>query len=66
MPTKYAADSAQLLIRLPEEMKRKLYKAVEILNTENPGAMYSANSVVRALIEKFIEEETKSKKKQPR
>jgi hypothetical protein len=65
MPNKYAADSAQLLIRLPEDMKRKLYKAVEILNAENPGAMYSANSVVRALIEKFIEEETKTKKKQP-
>ena len=46
---------------LPEDMKRKLYKAVELLNAENPGAMYSANSVVRALIEKFIEEETKKK-----
>lgn len=61
MPNKYAPDSAQLLIRLPEDMKRKLYKAVELLNAENPGAMYSANSVVRALIEKFIEEETKKK-----
>ena len=61
MPNKYAPDSAQLLIRLPEDMKRKLYKAVELLNAENPGAMYSANSVVRALIEIFIEDETKKK-----
>ncbi len=57
MPNQYAPDSAQLLIRLPEEMKRKLYRAVERLNTENPGAQYSANSVVRALIENFISDE---------
>ena len=54
MPNQYAPDSAQLLIRLPEEMKRKLYRAVERLNAENPGAQYSANSVVSALIENFI------------
>ena len=61
MPNKYAQDSTQLLIRLPEDMKRRLYKAVEKLNDRNPGAMYSANSVVRALIENFIEEEMKKK-----
>jgi len=38
-------------------MKRKLYRAVERLNAENPGAQYSANSVVRALIENFISDE---------
>ncbi len=54
MPNKYATDSTQLLIRLPEEMKRNLYRAVEKLNSENPGAQYSANSIVRAMIEKFI------------
>ena len=54
MANQYAPDSRQMLIRLPEDMKRDLYKAVEKLNADNPGAMYSANSVVRALIEKFI------------
>ena len=48
-----------MLIRLPEEMKRELYKAVEKLNADNPGAMYSANSVVRAMIEQFISGELK-------
>ena len=48
-----------MLIRLPEDMKRNLYKAVEKLNADNPGAMYSANSVVRALIEKFVSGELK-------
>lgn len=56
MANQYAKDSTQLLIRLPERMKRDLYSAVEKLNRENPGARYSANSVVRALIEKFIRE----------
>lgn len=56
MPNQYAKDSTQLLIRLPEAMKRDLYRAVERLNRENPGAMYSANSVVRFLIERFLRE----------
>ncbi len=56
MPNQYAKDSTTLLIRLPEKMKRDLYRAVETLNEERPGAMYSANSVVRALIERFIQE----------
>lgn len=58
MPNQYAPGSSQLLIRLPEETKRRLYQAVERLNSENPGAQYSANSVVRSLIEKFINEES--------
>jgi len=58
MPNQYARDSTQLLVRLPEQMKRDLYRAVEKLNEKNPGAMYSANSVVRALIEKFIRDGT--------
>lgn len=58
MPNQYAKDSTQLLVRLPEQMKRELYRAVEKLNKKNPGAMYSANSVVRALIEKFIRDGT--------
>lgn len=56
MANQYARDSTQLLIRLPDKMKRDLYGAVEKLNRENPGAQYSANSVVRALIENFIRE----------
>ena len=63
MPNRYATDSAQLLIRLPEEMKCKLYRAVERLNAENHGAQYSANSVVRALIENFINGEAGGKLK---
>lgn len=59
MPNQYAPGSTQMLIRLPEEMKRELYKAVEKLNADNPGAMYSANSVVRAMIEQFISGELK-------
>ena len=55
VPNQYAAGSTQLLVRLPEEMKRKLYAAVERLNAANPGAQYSANSVVRTLIEGFVE-----------
>lgn len=54
MPNQYAKDSTQLLVRLPQKMKRDLYKAVERLNEENPGAQYSANSVVRAMIERFL------------
>ena len=60
MPNKYAQDSAQLLIRLPENMKKKLYRAVKQLNDKNPGAMYSANSTVRALIENFRNQEMKT------
>ena len=61
MPNKYATDSTQLLIRLPEEMKRNLYRAVEKLNSENPGAQYSANSIVRGMIEKFINDQLNKK-----
>ena len=61
MPNKYATDSTQLLIRLPEEMKRNLYSAVEKLNSENPGAQYSENSIVRAMIEKFINDQLNKK-----
>ena len=61
MPNKYATDSTQLLIRLPEEMKRNLYRAVEKHNSENPGAQYSANSIVRAMIEKFINDQLNKK-----
>ena len=55
MPNQYAAGSSQLLIRLPEEMKQKLYAAVERLNVANPGAQYSANAVVRTLIDQFVQ-----------
>ena len=48
------------MIRLPENMKKKLYRAVKQLNDKNPGAMYSANSTVRALIENFINKEMKT------
>ena len=54
MPNQYAPGTSQLLVRLPEDTKRKLYAAVERLNAANPGAQYSANSVVRTLIEHFI------------
>ncbi len=54
MPNRYAAGTTQLLVRLPEDTKRKLYAEVERLNTANPGAQYSANSVVRTLIDGFV------------
>ena len=54
MPNRYAAGTTQLLVRLPEETKRKLYAEVERLNAANPGAQYSANSVVRTLIDGFV------------
>ena len=55
MPNQYAPGSSQLLVRLPEDMKRKLYQTVEQLNAANPGAQYSANSVVRTLIDQFVQ-----------
>ncbi len=54
MPNQYAPGTSQLLVRLPEDTKRKLYAAVERLNAANPGAQYSANSVVRTLIDGFV------------
>ncbi len=56
MANQYAKGNAQVLIWLSDAMKRDLYSAREKLNRENPGAQYSANSVVRSLVENFIRE----------
>ena len=54
MANQYAKGTVQLLVRLDEELKMKFYDSVQILNDKSYGAPYSANSVMRGLIEMFI------------
>ena len=54
MSNQYAKGTVQLLVRLDEEKKRQFYEAVEVVNSRSFGAPYSANAVMRGLIEMFI------------
>ena len=54
MSGKYAEDSTSVLLRLPKDLKTRLYEATERLNEDNPGANYSANSIVRAAITDYL------------
>ena len=55
MTGKYAEESTSMLLRLPKDLKKRLYEATERLNEDNPGANYSANSIVRAAILDYLE-----------
>ena len=55
MSGKYADDSTSVLLRLPKDLKTRLYEATERLNEDNPGANYSANSIVRAAITDYLD-----------
>ena len=54
MPNKYADDSTEMLLRMPKELKRRLYACTEDMNRRHPGANYSASSVARLAIERFL------------
>ena len=56
MSNQYAKGTVQLLIRLDEEKKRQFYEAVDIVNSRSFGAPYSANAVMRGIIEIFIKD----------
>ena len=62
MPGKYADDSTSILLRLPKEMKDRLYKTAERMNKANPGANYSANSMIRAAIISYLDQMDKELK----
>lgn len=55
MTGKYAEESTSMLLRLPKDLKKRLHEATERLNEDNPGANYSANSIVRAAILDYLE-----------
>jgi predicted transcriptional regulator len=55
MPGKYADDSTSILLRLPKDLKARLYEAAERLNKANPGANYSASSMIRAAIIEYLD-----------
>lgn len=57
MPNKYADDSTEMLLRMPKELKRRLYAFAEEMNRRHPGANYSASSVARLAIESFLEKD---------
>ncbi len=56
MPNKYSDESTSILLRLPKDMKERLYKTAERLNKKNPGANYSANSMIRAAIIAYLDQ----------
>ena len=62
MPGKYADDSTSLLLRLPKDLKDRLYKTAEKMNEANPGANYSANSMIRAAIIAYLDQMDEQKK----
>ncbi len=59
MPNQYKDGTVQLLIRLPKELKDEFMKRIDEMNKTKPvnGApKYGQNSILRGLIEKFLQE----------
>ena len=55
MPNIRSEDSGQIIVRLPERTRRALNVIVRHKNEKNPGAKFSANSVIRHVIESHID-----------
>ena len=55
MPNIRSEDSGQIIVRLPERTRRALNIIVRHKNEKNPGAKFSANSVIRHVIESHID-----------
>lgn len=54
MPNIRSEDSGQIIVRLPERTRRALNIIVRHKNEKNPGAKFSANSVIRHVVESHI------------
>jgi len=55
MPNIRSDDSGQIIVRLPERTRRALNVIVRHKNEKNPGAKFSANSVIRHVVESHID-----------
>lgn len=59
MSNQYKDGTVQLLIRLPKELKDAFVERIKEMNEKKPvnGApQYGQNSILRGLIEKFLQE----------
>lgn len=59
MPNVHSKDSIQMIVRLPENTRKLFDATICYKNKENPGANFTANSIIRALIKKYVDDSIK-------